>query len=311
MRFQRLDLNLLVALDALLDERSVSAAADRICLSQSATSSALGRLREYFGDDLLVQRGRKMVLTARGESLIEPVRDVLNQIRLTIAVPEDFDPTDSQRTVTIMASDYTTQVLLCRAFQEMAAEAPQMRFVVRPIGNHINALDDGEVDLLITIDMAIRSEHPSEHLFSDNYVVIGWDENEAIADGISAETYFALGHVMTGFISDRQPAFEEWFIKSQAMQRRIELTAPSFQSVPFLIVGTNRIATVHRRLAEDLAGKLPLQIHPVPFEIPPINQSAQWHRSNADDTCLAWVVAKLKECAVIEGLESAKFAASA
>ena len=81
MRFGRLDLNLLVALDALLTECSVSLAADRLCLSQSATSSALGRLRDYFGDELLVVRGRSMVLTARAESLVEPVRAVLEQVR--------------------------------------------------------------------------------------------------------------------------------------------------------------------------------------------------------------------------------------
>ena len=85
MRFGRLDLNLLVALDALLTEKSVSLAADRLCLSQSATSSALGRLRDYFGDELLVVKGRHMILTARAEELIEPVRAVLEQIRSAVA----------------------------------------------------------------------------------------------------------------------------------------------------------------------------------------------------------------------------------
>ncbi|MFM1886579.1 MAG: hypothetical protein RL026_1736, partial [Pseudomonadota bacterium] len=92
MRFQRLDLNLLVVLDALLTERSVSLAAERVCLSQSATSSALGRLRDYFGDDLLVLKGRNMVLTARAENLVGPVRAVLEQIRSTIAVSPPFNP---------------------------------------------------------------------------------------------------------------------------------------------------------------------------------------------------------------------------
>ena len=92
MRFQRLDLNLLAALDVLLAEKSVSLAADRLCLSQSATSSALGRLRDYFGDELLVVKGRSMILTARAEELIDPVRAVLDQIRSTIAIAPEFDP---------------------------------------------------------------------------------------------------------------------------------------------------------------------------------------------------------------------------
>lgn len=306
MRFQRLDLNLLVVLDALLDERSVSAAADRICLSQSATSSALGRLRDYFGDQLLVQKGRKMVLTARGEELVEPVRDVLEQIRSTIAVAPEFDPAKSDRVITLMASDYATEVLLCHAFQEMAVKAPDMRFVIRPVSNHVAALDRGEIDLLVVIDQAIRAEHPSEPLFEDNYVVMGWDQNPHIANGIDRETYLELGHVMTGFPGARQPVFEEWFLRSQSMQRRVEVTAPTFMSVPFLLIETNRIATVHSRLAKRLVNKLPLKILPVPFDIPPLQQSAQWHRSNASDPCLSWIVGELKESARHEGVHIAK-----
>ena len=306
MRFQRLDLNLLVALDALLDEKSVSAAADRIHLSQSATSSALGRLREYFNDDLLVQKGRKMVLTARGEELVEPVRNVLHQVRTTIAVAPEFDPAVSDRRVTLMASDYATQVLLCRAFQNMAKTAPKMQFVVAPMGEHITALDRGEIDILVTIDLAIRAEHPSEPLFEDTYVVMGWDENPHIAGGVDLDTYFELGHVMTRFIGNRHPAFEEWFLRSQSMKRRVEVMAPSFMSVPFLLVGTNRIATVHNRLARQLAKRLPLKIFPVPFDIPVLRQSAQWHRSNASDPCIAWVVAQLKQSAIQEGVQIAE-----
>jgi DNA-binding transcriptional LysR family regulator len=121
MRFGRLDLNLLVALDALLTEKSVSLAADRLCLSQSATSSALGRLRDYFGDELLVVRGRQMVLTARAESLVEPVRAVLEQVRSTIAVAPQFDPATADRQIRIMASDYSTEVLLATVALEKSS----------------------------------------------------------------------------------------------------------------------------------------------------------------------------------------------
>ena len=127
MRFERLDLNLLVALDALLAEKSVSAAAERLCLSQSATSSALGRLREYFKDELLVLKGRKMVVTARGEELVEPVRAVLQQIRTTISVAPEFDPKTSDRTISIMASDFVTHVVLSDALRFLEKEAPNMR----------------------------------------------------------------------------------------------------------------------------------------------------------------------------------------
>ncbi|MCZ0954373.1 MAG: LysR family transcriptional regulator [Rhodospirillaceae bacterium] len=298
MRFQRLDLNLLVALDALLTEKSVSVAADRICLSQSATSSALGRLREYFGDDLLVQKGRKMVLTARAEELADPVRDVLQQIRTRIAETPEFDPAVTDRTITIMASDYTTEVLLSRMIKDANDQAPDMSFVIRLMNdNATTMLDRGDVDLLVTIDIALTNEHPCETLFQDNYVVMGWDQNPALANGIDEDTYFRMGHIMTNFGTGRIPAFEEWFLRSQSKQRRVEIAAPSFLSVPFLLVGSNRIATVHKRLAIRMAKQLPLKVVEIPFEIPPIRQAVQWHRANDADECLAWVVQQMKQAA--------------
>jgi LysR family transcriptional regulator, nod-box dependent transcriptional activator len=191
MRFERLDLNLLVALDALLAEKSVSLAAERIFLSQSATSSALGRLRDYFGDDLLVVKGRQMVLTSRGEGLVEPVRAVLEQIRTTIAVSPPFDPATSDRAIRIMASDYTTQVLLASALRDLADIAPSMRFEIQPMAEVVSdALERNAVDLLLTIDFIISPAHPSQVLFEDDYVVIGWSGNPAMSKEMTRSLCF-------------------------------------------------------------------------------------------------------------------------
>lgn len=294
MRFRKLDLNLLVALDALLSEKSVSLAAERICLSQSATSSALGRLRDYFNDELLVLKGRQMELTARGEELIAPVRSVLQQIQTTIAVAPEFDPATCERTLSIMASDYATEVLLSRALHEFSQTAPRMTFQIAPLNDQlIETLERGGTELLITIDIAISPQHPSEPLFEDDYVVVGWEGNPHLQNGIDRELYFRLGHVTTTFGKARVPAFEEWFIRSQAMQRRVEICAPSFLSVPFLLTGTERIATMHRRLARRMAKHMPLKILPVPFDIPRIRLAVQWHSSNAGDKALRWVAAEL------------------
>ncbi|MBU6267020.1 MAG: LysR family transcriptional regulator [Sphingomonadales bacterium] len=303
MRFQRLDLNLLVALDALLTEKSVSLAADRLCLSQSATSSALGRLREYFGDELLVVKGRAMILTARAEELIEPVRAVLEQIRTTIAIAPPFEPATCDRQVRIMASDYATQVLLAGAIAMLAKEAPQMRFEIQPMeSNPVESIERGLIDLLVTIDIAISADHPSQLLFEDDYVVIGAAENPDMQGEISRETYFALGHVTHRFARSRMPAFEEWFVRRQKQQRRIEVVAPSFLSIPGLVVGTNRIATMHRRLATQVVRNMPLVMREVPLTIPPIRQAAQWHLTNNNDRSLRWVVERLSAYAHDSGV---------
>ncbi|WP_088307443.1 LysR family transcriptional regulator [Novosphingobium sp. B 225] len=298
MRFGRLDLNLLVALDALLTEKSVSLAADRLCLSQSATSSALGRLRDYFGDELLMVKGRHMILTARAEELIEPVRAVLEQIRSTIAIAPPFDPATAERQVRIMASDYTTQVLLAEALAQLEQDAPNMRFEIQPMStNPIEAVERGYIDLLMTIDFAVSADHPSQVLFEDDYVVVGDAQNPALQGEVTRERYFELGHVTARFGRAQMPAFDEWFTRRQKQQRRIEIVAPSFLSLPGLVLGTSRIVTMHRRLAEQVVQTFPLVMRELPFAIPPIREVVQWHLTNSNDKALRWVVERLEAVA--------------
>lgn len=295
MRFGRLDLNLLVALDALLTEKSVSLAADRLCLSQSATSSALGRLRDYFGDELLVVKGRHMILTARAEELIEPVRAVLEQVRTTIAVAPEFDPATAERQVRIMASDYTTQVLLAEAIAELERDAPGLRFEIQPMStNPIEAVERGFIDLLVTIDFAVSADHPIQLLFEDDYVVVGDAQNPAMKGEMTRERYFELGHVTARFGRASMPAFDEWFTRRQKQQRRIEVVAPTFLSLPGLIGGTRRIATMHRRLANQVVQGFPLVLRELPFAIPPIREVVQWHLTNNNDRALRWIVERLE-----------------
>ncbi len=295
MRFQRLDLNLLVALDVLLEECSVSLAADRLCLSQSATSSALGRLRDYFKDDLLVLKGRQMVLTTRGEELIEPVRKVLEQIRSTIAVAPEFEPETCDRQIRIMASDYVTEVLLTETLHWLEKEAPLMRFEIQTMAsNPIDSLERGMIDLLLTVDFAMSSDHPREFLFQDDHVVVGDAGNPALSGPISADSYFALGHVTTRFGRSRIPVFEDWFLKRHKRARRVEVVAPTFLSLPGLLVGTSRVATMHRKLAERVCTHMPLKMVDVPFDIPPIREAIQWHVASRNDFAIQWVIGQLR-----------------
>lgn len=302
MRFGRLDLNLLVALDALLTEKSVSLAADRLCLSQSATSSALGRLRDYFGDDLLVVKGRHMILTARAEELIEPVRSVLEQIRTTVAIAPPFDPAVADRQVRMMASDYSTLVLLAGALAQLEREAPHMRFEIQPMqDNPIESIERGHIDLLLTIDYAISSDHPSQIVFEDDYVVVGAADNPAMQQPMTRELYFSLGHVTARFGKTRVPAFEDWFVRRQKQTRRVEVVAPSFLSLPGLVAGTRRIATMHRRMAEQVVRNMPLVMREMPFDIPPIREALQWNIANNNDKALRWVVERLVTIAADDG----------
>jgi DNA-binding transcriptional LysR family regulator len=178
MRFEKLDLNLLVVLDALLQDKSVSAAAERLNLSQSGASAALARLREFFEDDLLVPTGRTMNTTPRADKLIEPVRFALDNIRATILTPQIFDPSVSDRTITITAIDYVVQVLLTQAISTFAKEAPHMRFRIDTLTTDpVAMLQRGLTDIIIGLDYIMSPEHPSDWLYDERFVVINWKGN--------------------------------------------------------------------------------------------------------------------------------------
>jgi DNA-binding transcriptional LysR family regulator len=272
-------------------------AADRLNLSQSAASGALARLREYFKDDLLVLQGRSMALTPRAEKLVAPVRAVLEQIRATIMVDEPFDPASSDRTLSIMATDYIVEILLRPVIVACATEAPGVRFELVPIiESPVEALQRGRADLLIGIDNVVSTEHPSELLYTEDFVIAGWRDNPLLMAPMTLDLYEQLGHVAVRF-GQQTSSYEGTATRLRAIARRVEVVAPNFSSLGGLIVGTNRIATIHRLLALRMAEYLPLKLVELPFEMPPVRESAQWTSRNATDPAIAWLVERLKQTA--------------
>ena len=159
MDLHAFDLNLLVALDALLTERNVTQAGVRLNLSQSSMSGALSRLRSYFQDELLVPGGRRMVLTPLAETLVEPVRDLLLQTRQTLATKPRFDPATATRHISIAVSDYTIEILLSDVLRRARVLAPFITFRLQPIGNRASeALDAGELDFANGSDLSAAHE---------------------------------------------------------------------------------------------------------------------------------------------------------
>ena len=253
-------------------------------------SCALARLREHFSDDILVQVGRTMVLSPFAESLAHPVRDALVQIQAISSRRPNFDPTKSDRNITLEASDYVTTVLLPRFVESAAGHAPRMHFGLRLMEElYAENLERGTVDMLI-VPEAIKCEgHPSEPLFSDTFACVVWSENAQIKDRISLDQYLDMGHVITEWGGGRLAALDETSLNALGYKRRREITAPSFSLTPQLVVGTARIATVQRRLAAFMAGHWPLRILDCPVPIPPIVEVVQWHKHKDRDPAILWM----------------------
>jgi DNA-binding transcriptional LysR family regulator len=291
-----LDLNLLVALDALFAEKSVSRAGERLHLSQSATSGALARLREVFRDQLLVPVGRRMVLTPVAEALVEPVRDFLLQAEAILHNNPVFDPGSSTRKFRLLMSDYVEAVLMAEALPRIWQCAPGIRFeFISNVEGGFDALDRGEIDLSILPTLRLSSEHPSESLFEDEFICVVWAGNKRVKSAISLDEYLSLGHIVVRFGRHQElTTFDEWFMERFGHERRVEVVTTAFNLVPQLLVGTPRIATLHRRLAVFHQRHLPLKLVKPPFEIATLQESMQWHKSRDRDPGTLWLRSLLK-----------------
>ena len=295
MKLSQFDLNLLVALDALLTEKNVTRAGMRIHLSQSATSAALARLRNFFQDQLLVPVGGKMVLTPVAQGLIEPVRNLLLQAQATIATRARFDPRTSRRRFSVAVSDYAITVFMADALRNVQRLAPHLTFELLPTSERaVEALEAGTLDFLVAPDVFATRTHPKMPLFQDTHTVIAWIRNPSVGNRMSLEEYLNLGHVAIHVGEGAAPNFDELFLRRLKYKRRAEVVTHSFDVVPHLVVGTNRIATVATRLATKYARFLPLKLLPLPVDVPPMIEALQWHKYHDNDPAYVWLRRVLK-----------------
>jgi DNA-binding transcriptional LysR family regulator len=293
MRFNKLDLNLLVALDALLTEESITRAADKVHIGQSAMSNALARLREYFNDELLIQVGRRMEFTPRAVALKDPVRDVLIRVEAAVVLQPRFDPSASDREFRLTVSDYTSAVLIPHLLSLVHRQSCKVRFVLLPqVINPQRSLESGEVDLMIIPERFASSEHQMEHLFTESFSCLVWSESPLAHGELTLERYLAHSHVVM------QPnngiAYETSALAAKGIHRKIDVTTFSFATAPRLVVNTSLIVTIHDRLARQATRSLPVVRRPMPVEIEPMGQAMQWHKYRSNDPGLVWLREALK-----------------
>jgi DNA-binding transcriptional LysR family regulator len=298
MNLKGLDLNLLVALDVLLRERSITRGGERLGLSQSAMSGALARLREYFSDPLLVPVGRSLMLTPLAEGLADPVGSILHQIQEAVATRAQFDPAQSDRRFSIMASDYAFTAFMPQLFARLEREAPGVTLQLRQLSPSWHEdLNRGHVDFLIVPERYALPNHPSVPIFEDDFRCVAWSGNRSIGRELTLDQYLSLGHVVVELSGVQEPSFDEWFLKSRGHARRVEIVAPTFALVPQLVVGTKRVATIWTRLAAMATKHLPLKQLPLPVEIPSFKEVLQWPVQRDTEPGSTWLRQVLQETA--------------
>lgn len=299
MNLAGVDLNLLVALDALLTERSVTRAAGRLGLSQPGMSNTLARLRKLFGDPLLVREGLTLVPTRRAESLRQPVQEALSLIQHALYDRTAFDPASDHATFTVSCSDYSLLMLMGPLVRRLAAAAPGLTIQVLPRApDAVRLLRDGEADLVIEpVEIMPDVTLPSMRLFADRWLCCVWEGSAEVDDRMTMETYLRLGHLVYSAVRGHPVSLVDTYLAQAKVPRRIEFTIESFLLAPFLLQGTDLVALVPERAVSHLRRMAAVRFLDPPLHLPSITETLWWNPRHTVDPAHAWLRARIAEIA--------------
>ena len=294
---RKLDLNLLVALMALLEEQSVGAAAARLALTQPGMSRALARLRQALGDPILVRVGQKMAPTARALA-IRPVLERLLEDVSHLMQASDFDPARLDRVFRIAAVDAAIEAVLCHAVGEAGRQSPGSVFeFVNPGSDTLAALREGRLDLAVDVYPSAPRGYCFEHLYFNHYVVIAQrSKARGGRRALTREDFVSLRHVKVVDSAGSQAEIED-ALKKLHIRRQVAATATNFMSAASIVAQSAWIAVLPIGPATRAASRLPLDILPLPMEVPKIPLTLLWHERSEHDAASAWLRAQVREAA--------------
>jgi DNA-binding transcriptional LysR family regulator len=288
MRLRNLDLNLLLVFDAVLRERSVVRAADSLAISQPAVSHALNRLRHALKDQLFVRTPVGMSPTPRAEQLALPVRKALNDLQLAVE-GDTFDPSTAERRFTIAVNNYAAVVAVGPIVAAVRAQAPNVRLSFVPSGtlNLTDRLDRGELDLVVSARAIDGERFASQLLIEDRFVAVLRSGHPALRKKLTAASLAELQHL--GISSSREDlTFLDEFLKAHKSARVVASDVP-YLSAGAVLVQSNLVAVLGRKLALEFRRAYPIEIRELPFEAPLLHSVMSWHRRFDDVPAHRWL----------------------
>jgi DNA-binding transcriptional LysR family regulator len=283
------NLNLLAALDALIAERSVTRAAARLGVTQSAMSNSLQRLRELYDDPLFHRVGRGIVPTARALAIGPQLHQGLELLASTLTTG-GFDIAKTERTFVLAMSDYVEFVLVPPLLRRLSGVAPGIRIEVRPWGLHEipPALASGEVDLMVGFYGKLPPRHEQQILFEDRYVCIARKNHPQVGARLTLARYVALEHVVVSQ-SRESLASVDVALAARGLSRRVGVRVSHFLMVPRLVADTDLVAAISRRAVEPFVKTFGLRMHAPPLPLPIGRIGQVWHARQANDPAALWL----------------------
>ncbi len=299
---RKIDLHLLRCLDVLIAEGSVTRAAERMDMSQPGMSNALARLREVFGDPLLVRTPKGMEPTERALSVRGSVREALDRIEGALAGDADFDPATASLNVTIATTDYASFVLMPPLMARLATEAPGLTITIRPpdLGTIREWLQEGSGELVIGFLPEAAETLKTSTLYRDRLVVVARQGHPSIDGALSLDTFAAARHVIFGSAFSGLSTLESHLddlLEAQGIVRQAGMRIPSALLSPHLVAASDMIAILPERFVNSLRGGPTLQAFDLPFEAPELPIAMIWHERTQQNGAMAWLREKLREVA--------------
>jgi DNA-binding transcriptional LysR family regulator len=292
-----IDLNLLIVFDMLMREHSLTRAGRRLGLSQPATSHALARLRQMLNDDLFIRTPEGMQPTARAEQMAEPVRNALLALNRTLK-PESFDPVCAEREFTVAVNNHAARAIVPALIRVVANVAPRITLDIRPIGTAdlADQLDAGGTDVAVSTLIEGGERFRCVRVMEDDYVALLDRDHDAATDPeLSAERMAEVPHVAITSTHD-DTSFIDEALEQRGLVRKIATRIP-FLSLVLILVNSNLLAVVPRRVAVDLTRICPLVVKELPFPSPRIALSMIWHRRVDNHAAHRWLRDMIKSSA--------------
>jgi DNA-binding transcriptional LysR family regulator len=289
---RKLDLNLLIALDVLITEASVTKAAEKLNMSQSAMSHALKRLRTILNDDILIRTSREMEVTPYARQISDRVRQILLEIQSALLEKEAFNPATAKNTFKIAASDYVEATIGINLIQQLTTQAPGIRIRITNLNKEtvMNALDENLIDLIINARLPLKSWHVEHNLYREEFVCVVRSD-DALTE-LSMEDYIRRSHLLVSMRDDFQGAGDE-ILERQHQSRQVIWSTPHFMAMPFLLANSDCVALLPRRMAQQCAKAMDLKLLPPPIEIAGFTVSMIWHQRNTNRPQHQWLRAQI------------------
>lgn len=285
-KLRQLDLNLLIALDVLIEEASVSKAAERLNMSQSTMSYSLKKLRTILDDDILIRTSRQMEVTPYARQISDRIRQILSEIQSTFLEKEEFDPAAADETFIVATSDFVETTIGIDLLDELAYVSG-IKIRISSLGKEfvLNALDNNSIDLFIGARLPLKSWHVCQELYREEFVCVVRDD---ALEELSIEDYLERSHILVSLRDDFIGEYDK-ILEQQNLSRRIIWSTPHFMTVPFLLAHSNCMALLPNRMAQHCARDMNLKLFPPPVAIEGFAVSAIWHQRNNNSPRHQWL----------------------